>query len=183
MMRTRELALLLCFLFVSSAGMRNCRGIKIKPPSDSAGQSERQLVGRYLSAVWADSAGGSSTERLMVLVLYPADLGCMPCMLNFMDFCDTMQRLLPYTPWVHGMMLVVRGQGSYADQRRKITAWAAAGNLRLPLYLIDQDFLVQHHILHTSVAVTDSSGNLEMEEEFPLATETRNTLLARLTIR
>ena len=152
-------------------------------PDDRVNQhagSAASSPGRFFRSIWIDSANGSGSGKLLTIILYPEDLGCRLCIVNLLWFCD----LVRNSPRNRGrnniILLVGRGQGSFADQKRKIKSWTSSIGLNIPAFLVERDSLHACNIDYSSAIVIDSSGAAESNEMFPLSDGIRDRILEKI---
>ena len=138
-------------------------------------ESESKLKGRFFRSIWMDSTGGASSKDFLAIVIYFEDLSCVTCLNNLLDLSDSLQ-----CDHKNVMLLVARTQDTYMLQRRRMEAWCWANHLRFPLFLVSPDSLRQNLVGRTSVALLDSSGEVELCESFPLSVVLSRYIIQRL---
>src|SRR5271169_2819291 len=151
------------FLVLTCFGTENsCHNTKEE--TNRRDESESKLPGRFFRSIWMDSTGGSASKAFLAIVIYFEDLSCVTCLNNLLDLSDSLR-----SNHKNVMLLVARTQDTYVLQRRRMEAWCWANHLRFPLFLVSPDSLRQNLVGRTSVALLDSSGDVELFESFPLS--------------
>ncbi|GEM_PF-4141412 len=119
----------------------------------------------------------SGHRKVMALIIRFVNFGCVFCLDDFFEFCDTLKASVP----AHGqgdiILMVVRDQRDEATQARIMKGWARSNGLKFPVYLIPEDIVDNYYIDYTSVVVIDERGTIVVVEKFPIGMQRKKEIM------
>ncbi|HUN66003.1 MAG TPA: hypothetical protein VMW43_07860 [Bacteroidota bacterium] len=124
--------------------------------------------------------GGGYRGGILALLLRFENFSCLPCLNNFMEFCDSLRDArMPKSP-IPVIIVVARNEQSTDRQKVSMRRWADENGLPYPLTCVPRGFFAAWHIEKSEVVLWSPAGGIERTEPIPLSTAGRSWLLHRL---
>jgi hypothetical protein len=108
------------------------------------------------------------------------DFGCVPCLNNFLDFCDTLNTTIAKKGEEDILMVFLRDDNTEQHQLTTLNKWAKVNALPFPIYLASEEVYNRYHIGHSCVVLIDETDEIDFTGEFPLPVEGQEIILHRL---
>ena len=123
---------------------------------------------------------GHGKRPVLALLIRLMNFGCLPCLHNFFDFCDSLQKSSEKYGNRNVLLMVARDERTEHEQMRVVRGWAKSSGLRFPVILVPQRLLDDDGIEFSTALLLSADDEVEFMKEFPLEKGSAAELLEML---
>lgn len=125
----------------------------------------------FVNGLWKTIPPDGDHHPTATLFIRFTDFGCVPCLNNFLDVCDTIAQAMR----VHGSrpvaLVFMRDRRERSDQERILHRWASVHRIHFPVFVAPENFFTTHFLDYSTFVVLDREGEFIFFEKFPLSAE------------
>ncbi len=135
---------------------------------------------RYIRQGSSRLSPGSEHRKVMAFVIRFVNFGCVYCLNDFFEFCDSLQANVAGHHRSDILLMVVRDERDEATQARIMRGWAEANGLKFPVHLVPEEVIESYEIDYTTIVVIDERDAIEYFEKFPVSAERKKEITSYL---
>jgi hypothetical protein len=141
---------------------------------DSADQ--RMLLETYISTE-SKNLTGRDHDEILVMMLFFENFSCLPCLNDFMDFCDSLQTGNTVRPAVLKMLVIARNEQPLHQQAISMKRWTQENGIQFPLLCASRKLFDEWNIRRSTVLFWRAGTGILFRETLPLSPDRQETLL------
>lgn len=148
--------------------------------ADPDRQTEPDSLAQYVRHLQNTSGRNSGSIRTLAFLIRFIDFGCVPCLNNFLDFCDALSAAGVLKEDGKIVMICMRDESPERYQRETLDKWARRNKLDFPIYLAREATFDSFELQRSSVVLINETDRVELSSELPLTPEIQREILRRL---
>ena len=127
------------------------------------------------------AAERSAPARPSVVVLFDfLRFGCVPCLNDFLDLCDTLRQFRGDPPSFSIHLLIRRNDQPAGDQEREMRSWLRSSGTDLPFHLVPGEAFNRYGLTDVTVLLLDAAGAFEHIARLPKTGAERADIVRRV---
>ena len=119
-------------------------------------------------------------ESAVVFVIRFSDFGCQPCLINFLDFCDSLRAGKVRTGRGRVEIFFTRDDTPESYQETTMRQWLRGNGVEFPFHIIPEKYLDAGRFNHSLVYLLSKGERTDCCGLIPLPWRLQETILARL---
>jgi hypothetical protein len=143
-------------------------------------KSDHSSLAEYAISVCKKSTGLHHNSKTLIFFIDFARFGCVNCLNEFLDFCDTIRMRSEQVHYVTIILFFERDLQNENVQYKQMKSWVHATGINFPFYLVPSKVFRDNFILDTSLMILDSNFSFEYFDRFPLTSEKKKIILNKL---
>ena len=144
------------------------------------GDSDSLSLLPYVQKICEKSTEFPNRKKSLVVLVEFLKFGCVTCLNNFMDLCDTIKFLSKQTDSPNVILIFERDNQIYERQYGQMKSWVEATGLRFPFRIAPPGIFEENHLTDIVLILLDRDCTFSYYQQLPLSEDNKRILLRRL---
>jgi hypothetical protein len=145
-----------------------------------SGHHEGPSLINYVKKVCQDSPEIQKNTKTLAVFVEFLRFGCLACLNNFLDFCDTVNMLSGHPGSPNVILFFKRDNQEYDRQYEQMQSWMHATGLNFQFRIAPSDIFEENNITENILLILDHDYSFDYYNQFPLTMEKKREILGRL---
>lgn len=141
--------------------------------------SQRTSLERYIRSE-SKTLSGKEYDEILAMMIRFENFGCLPCLNDFMEFCDSLRAGNTVGSNVSVILIIARNEQSLQQQTVSMKRWANENELFYPLVCIPRQLFENWNIERSTVLLVNKNDSIDLRETIPLSRARQDEFIARI---
>jgi hypothetical protein len=123
---------------------------------------------------------GKDYDEIFAMIIFFENFSCLPCLNDFMEFCDSLRSGNMVHPATFVILLMARNEQPPGQQAISMKRWENENGILFPLICTPRNLFAEWNIERSTFILWKKEGGIELRETLPISHKRQTEILGRL---